>query len=169
LRSETLKPAVPTDPVEALAACHERIRSFSAGLLRLVALDDLFDPRVPAAAAAAHRYFAEGLPLHARDEDESLAPRLLRVVPEAAGLLTALEHEHEAIVQALDALLPSLSALARGEAADHTRIRTAAEALVAVLLPHIEREERELFPLCAALSAPDRLAFGEELLARRRA
>ena len=33
-----MTPAVPTDPVAALAACHERIRTYTAGLARMAAL-----------------------------------------------------------------------------------------------------------------------------------
>jgi iron-sulfur cluster repair protein YtfE (RIC family) len=154
--------------VAALAACHARIRTFTAGLARTAALPSLDDPRVPPAAAQAHRYFAEGLPLHARDEDESLAPRLRRVAPETAPLLDELAHDHEEIDRCLATLLPLLAALVAGRRADHASLRVASDRLDALLLPHIAREEAELFPRCAELSEADRTAFAQELHARRR-
>lgn len=45
----------PADPVAAFRACHERIRTFTAGLHRIAALPDLADPRVPSAAGQARR------------------------------------------------------------------------------------------------------------------
>jgi hemerythrin-like domain-containing protein len=163
-----MTPAVPTDPVAALAACHERIRTYTAGLARMAALPSLDDPRVPPSAAQAHRYFAEGLPLHAQDEDLSLAPRLLAVVPEARGLMEDLAADHVIIDRWLAELLPLLAALSKGEPADQEALRRASDGLARVLIPHIEREERELFELCARLGEADRRAFGEELAARRR-
>lgn len=163
-----LAPHVPSDPVAAFAACHERIRTFSDGLSRIAALPDLQDPRVPAAAAQAHRYFSVGLPLHAVDEDESLAPRLRKAVPESGPLLDALHRDHVAIDACLATLLPLLQSLAEGRPVPHATFRAAVNVLRDVLLPHIEREERELFPLCAALPGADKLAIGRELVARRR-
>ena len=52
------------DPLAWFLECHERMRRFTTGLERLVALADLHDPRVAPAAAQAGRYFREGLPLH---------------------------------------------------------------------------------------------------------
>ncbi len=70
------KPAAPGDAVDLLLECHQRIRAFLdlAGLLGRPG----HEPAEVAADAAlrVHRYFALALPLHARDEEESIAPRL---------------------------------------------------------------------------------------------
>lgn len=157
----------PADPVAAFRACHERIRTFIAGLHRIAALPDLADPRVPAAAAQARRYFAEGLPLHADDEDLSLAPRLRLVAPECGPLLDELERDHRRIDACLATLLPLLGTLAEEGKVPHTTFRVAVSVLSSLLLPHIAREEDELFPLCARLAPEDRVAIAQELVDRR--
>lgn len=166
-----LAPFVPraaaADPVAAFRACHERIRTFTAGLQRIAALPDLSDPRVPSAAAQARRYFGEGLPLHADDEDLSLAPRLLRVAPECAPLLADLERDHRQIDACLATLLPLLGTLAEEGRVPHATFRVSVSFLSNLLLPHIAREEDELFPLCARLSDEDRTAIARELVERR--
>ncbi|MDP2311574.1 MAG: hemerythrin domain-containing protein [Pseudomonadota bacterium] len=157
----------PADPGASFRACHERIRMFTAGLQRIAALPDLSDPRVPSAAAQARRYFAEGLPLHADDEDLSLAPRLRAVAPECGPLLDELERDHRKIDACLATLLPMLGTLAEEGRVPHATFRAAVSFLSGLLLPHIAREEDELFPLCARLSSEDRLAIASELVARR--
>lgn len=155
-------------PLSSLLSCHERVRTFTAGLRRLVAAgpDDL---RVPGAAAMAWRYFAVGLPLHAQDEDESLAPLLLDADPALAPLLDDLRAQHAAMDATLAGLLPLLDALSREERINWPELGERVERLCGQLLPHIEREEAELFPRCALLSPADCEAIGAEIVARRRA
>lgn len=155
------------DLVEALSSCHDKIRIFLAGLDRIVSLPDLGDPRVPEAAAQARRYFAEGLPLHADDEDLSLAPRLRLAVPASASLMDDLARDHEAIHACLATLVIQLDALAQGRQTPHSVLRATVTLLSGLLLPHIEREEAELFPMCAQLSTADRRAISREIVARR--
>jgi hemerythrin-like domain-containing protein len=150
-----------------MVACHEKIRMFLGGLQRVAALDRLDDPRVPSAAEQAHRYFSIGLPLHADDEDGSVAPRLREIVPTSGTLLDELSTDHREIEAQLELLLPLLSGLASGALVDHTRFRTHVDGLRAVLMPHIEREEAELFPLCAAFSVQEREAIATEMIRRR--
>lgn len=168
MRPHLSLPQPPADPVAALAACHDRIRQYTLGLERLCALPSLRDPQVPAAAAQAHRYFSEGLPLHAADEDLSLGPRLMKVAPQAAPLLGRLVAEHVQIDAALEVLLPLLLKLSEGGTVEEEALRQASRQLSSVLIPHITLEEAELFPLCARLTAADREAFRDELLARRK-
>lgn len=160
-------PRAPADPVGSFRACHDRIRMFTAGLHRIAELPDLSDPRVPSAAAQARRYFAEGLPLHALDEDLSLAPRLLRVAPECGPLLAELERDHRKIDACFATLLPMLGTLAEEGRVPHATFRAAVTIVSDLLLPHIAREEAEVFPLCAKLSTEDNLAIARELVERR--
>lgn len=157
----------PADPLSPLLSCHERIRTFTAGLRRIVAAGP-DDPRVPGAAAMAWRYFAVGLPLHALDEDESLAPRLLLLDPTLEAMLEGLSEEHAQMDVILARLLPMLDALAREERVGWAELGAEIEGLIAVLLPHIEREEAALFPRCSLLSQADRAEIGAEIVARRR-
>lgn len=167
MRPHLSLPQPPADPVAALTACHDRIRQYTSGLERLCALPSLRDPQVPPAAAQAHRYFSEGLPLHAADEDRSLGPRLMKVAPEAAPLVGRLAAEHVQIDAALEVLLPLLLKLSEGGTVEEEALRHASRQLSSVLIPHILLEEAELFPLCARLTVADREAFREELVARR--
>ncbi len=155
------------DSVAAFRACHERIRTFTAGLHRIAAMPDLADPRVPAAAAQACRYFTQGLPLHADDEDLSLGPRLRIAAPESGALLDELERDHRTIDACLATLLPLLGTLAAERQVPQATFRSAVSSLSSLLLPHIAREEDELFPLCARLSDDDRVAIAREIVARR--
>src|SRR5947209_5155592 len=96
-----------------LLACHERIRHFLA-LAGQLCESAAPAAEVAAAAAAVHRYFTVALPLHALDEDESLAPRLLRLdlpaaVRAAIGPMTA---QHGPIEAAIEAAAPLWQALA---------------------------------------------------------
>lgn len=169
MNRKALLPEPPVEPADALAACHSRIRMYTEGLRRLCALPSLKDPQVPPAAAQAYRYFSEGLPLHAKDEDLSLGPRLLRIAPHAAPLLDRLASEHRLIDDALELLLPLLQQLSEGEEVEAEALRSASLSLSDVLIPHIELEERELFPLCSQLSPEEKATFGRELIARRQA
>lgn len=162
-----MSPPPSGDPVAALAACHEKIRTFTAGLARMAALADLDDPRVPAAAVQARRYFAQGLPLHAQDEDLSFGPRLRAAVPAGGPLLDDLARDHREIDAILASLLPMLGLLAEQGHVPPALFRATAGALADVLLPHIAREEAELFPLCAALSTEELRAISREISARR--
>ncbi len=168
-----MKPIHPApgvvDPVAGLAACHDRIRTFCAGLDRVVALPDLGDPRVPAAAAQAARYFGEGLPLHAADEDLSFGPRLRGTSSAIGPLLDALAADHVVIDRWIGGLLPLLNTLADGRLVDRGALEAQVEGLKCTLLPHIAREEVELFPACAALDPAELAAVAGEMAARRRA
>jgi hypothetical protein len=55
------------DVVDMLAACHERIRTFSTMACAIASGGDVRE-----AAAAVRRYFAEAYPLHVADEEELL-------------------------------------------------------------------------------------------------
>lgn len=161
-------PTAARDPVAALAECHVRIRTYLEGLGRIVALPDLADPRVPSAAAQARRYFAEGLPLHAADEDASLGPRLLRAHPEARPLLEQLAADHAAADGWIDRLLPALDALVEGGPVDPEALRTVVRGLTTLMDAHLRREEAELFPALRGLEPAELLAAGAEMVDRRR-
>lgn len=167
MEPDGLPPKIQDDPLAALAGCHAKIRQYMDGLTRLVTLDDLRDPRVIPSAQMAVRYFSIGLPLHAADEDDSIAPRLATRVPGCEALLDSLEIEHGAIDACLARLIPQLSMLAEGGQPSRAALRAEVGFLRDILLPHIEREEAEMFPLLSELTPLDRMQIGRELLARR--
>jgi hypothetical protein len=167
MEPDGLPPKNPDDPLVALTACHAKIRQYMEGLTRLVTLPDLRDPRVIPSAQMAVRYFSIGLPLHAADEDDSIAPRLATRVPGSEALLDALELEHGGIDACLARLIPLLSVLAEGGQPSRAALRAEVGFLRDILLPHIEREEAELFPLLASLTPLDRAQIGREMVSRR--
>ncbi len=154
-----------SDPVAMLMECHERIRRFSAGLERLCLLEDLSDHRAIPTARACHRYFSLGLPLHARDEDESLVPRLLdlRLSRVQRQALADIEIEHLAIERALPELLSALD----GPLERHA-LRGIGLPMVGLLRGHIDAEELLVFPLVQRLSPGDRADMVDEIRARHR-
>jgi len=161
-------PTAAREPIAALAECHQRIRTYCEGLRRVVALSAEADPRIPPAAAQAARYLREGLPLHAADEDDSLAPRLRRAQPETAALLDTLAREHTTLEERIARLLPSLDTLAAGGAVDPSTLAAAVTGFVEPMEAHLHLEEAELFPALERLDRVELLAAGAEMVARRR-
>lgn len=155
------------DPLEWFEACHDRIRRYVGGLGLIVDLGDLADPRVPPAAAAAARYLREGLPLHGRDEDESLAPRLRRAAPDVGPALDQLAADHARMDADLPALLADLAALAAGAPVDAQAFASRVAAFAGLMHSHLALEETTVFPAMAALPPEERAALLAEMHARR--
>lgn len=165
-------PTLPTDlehPIDAMLACHARIQRFLGGARRLAALEDPADPRASDAARQCARYFREGLPLHAEDEDASLAPRLAGCVSEALdAALATMAAQHRDIDAANEALVRALEQVAAGDPVP-AALAARVEALAGILEPHLALEEAVVFPAArAALSAEAALALRREMAARRR-
>lgn len=161
---------VPETLVSLLAACHERIRSFAA-LAARVAEPGHTDAMRSDACARVGRYFGEALPLHVRDEEESVCPRLVGRSPELDAVLTRMaeQHgEHEADVAELVARCAHV--VAHGPNS-HALLAVAAVAarLTLAFEVHLAAEEAELFPHVAALPQAEQDAIVAELRARRRA
>jgi hypothetical protein len=155
----TLGARVPTggDAIDDFLACHTRIRRFLTLAARLAEHPD------PEAAAAVHRYFTVALPLHAEDEDLSLAPRLSGASREIDDTLALMSIEHRKIDLLLAELVPRWS-----QPTTPPLLAAGAAQLAALFAPHLDREERILFPAARRLLAPADLAtLREELRARR--
>jgi hemerythrin-like domain-containing protein len=159
----------PPDPLSLFRECHARIRRFSDGLERLAALDDLRDPRAPAAANACARYFREALPLHGQDEDRSLAPRLRAhgLTPEVEAAFVRMAEEHARMDVLLPDLLVELGCVERGAREDPATLQALAGPFVALLREHIALEEAVVFPACDVLTSLEKAAIVAELRARR--
>jgi hemerythrin-like domain-containing protein len=152
----------------SLLECHGRIRHFLDGFARVVVLRT--DTRAPAAAAQIARYLREGLPRHAADEDVSVAPRLREHFPDPAlgALLDALAAEHVTHDAGMPAVLRLLDQLAAGDPPPADVLDQAQRWLADALLPHLTREEAELFPWVRRLPPEDQADILGELRARRR-
>jgi iron-sulfur cluster repair protein YtfE (RIC family) len=165
------RPAAPGDCVDLLVECHGRIRSFLAlgrrlGQARGTGPDELAD-----AAFRVHRYFTLALPLHALDEEESIAPRLRGRDPAVDAELETMVREHREHQGPLAALVEACAVLAR-EPGRHPELAPAVERSAAELerhfVAHLAREEQVIFPAVRRLldRAAD-AAVVEELRRRR--
>jgi len=84
----------PADAADLLLECHGRIRAFLALARRLGEASDESAEAVSDAAIQVHRYFTLALPLHARDEEESILPRLRGRDPLVSLQLDSMVREH---------------------------------------------------------------------------
>lgn len=160
-----------TDPFARMEQTHRRIEERLAGLSRaageladgarrMEALDEIYDTT---------GWFARGGARHVADEEQTLFPHL-RGKPECAALLAALEAEH-AEHQALEKELGTLVGGWREEGpevSDERRVAELAEKLGELYRVHIEREEKELFPMARRLLAPSVIEeMGKQMMDRR--
>jgi len=157
---------------ELLMACHVRIRRFARLAFTLGAQRTTPAAQVRDAAERCLRYFTEGLPLHVRDEEDSLAPRLAGRSAALDATLGRMRAEHltqQARLQSLaDALLAVIERPNHPEV--HRHLAREAGTLETDLEQHLRFEEFELFPLLdEALPAAMQAQIVDELRARRRA
>lgn len=161
--------APPSAPLTTLLSFHKSIRLAmatvetsaglaSAGLFDVIKVSALVD-------------FFEG-PLRWHDEDEasSLFPRLLQADrARALAPLTACAQEHARVETTIASALEHLRALAHDDAApDPELLHATSAALQRLLEPHLQREEREIFPLAKEVLSPADLdAIGLEMHVRR--
>ncbi len=150
--------ATSSDPTDLLLECHERIRMAMRQAEAIVAAAD-GDPGIAPTAASVHRYFSVALPLHAADEDESLAPRLWETgLPERLlDVVAAITPQHVAIDAVLARLLPAWERLAKEPQALadlRTSLQRDTAQLDALWVEHLDLEERVVFPLIGDRLAP---------------
>jgi len=152
-----------SDPLGFLAAEHARQRALLGHLERLAR-----NPSGPAHVAMARAlaaWLACELPMHLRDEAESLYPRL---APGAAPVLRSLEAATEAIEPARALLRAELARISTG----HRPGPGFAEAALGFAADYRRRlalEEAELMPAAQhTLSGSACLAIAREMTARRR-
>jgi hypothetical protein len=161
------------EPIELLVACHGRIRHFSEVALRLARgaghpLDQIVE-----AAIGVHRYFSVALPLHERDEEESIAPRLLESAArsEVQDVLARMKDEHRAIDALLEETMPLWQRVAAAPeviASHANELEERAVRIAALFEPHLALEEGTLFPAIArALPKATRVVLLQEIRGRR--
>ena len=171
-----LKEPAPSfdEPLEMLAACHERIEAQLGTLERLVPhlAKNGCDAQARSAAQAVLRYFDTAGMLHHQDEDRDLFP-LLRARAAARGraaiaaAVEELEREHGTIESQWRRLRRRLLAVGEGEAALD---REEVERFAWLQRRHIERETSALLPFAReALELAERAELGRRMAARRTA
>jgi hemerythrin-like domain-containing protein len=161
------------EPLEMLAACHERIEAQLGTLERLGPHLEKkgCDPEARSAAQAVLRYFDTSGKLHHQDEDHDLFP-LLRARAAVAGradvaaAIDELETEHETMEGQWTRLRARLVAIAAGEA----RLDAEDVARFAWLYRrHMDREATAVLPFAReALDPGQRASLGERMAARRK-
>lgn len=157
---------------ELLMTCHGRIRRFARLAFTLGARRELPADEVKDAAARCLRYFTQALPLHVRDEEDSIAPRLAGQSPALDATLARMRSEHSGHQPLVQALVEALEAVIAhpNQAPLHRQLARAAGTLETDFEGHLQVEELELFPLLdQLLPAAMQAQIISELRARRNA
>jgi hemerythrin-like domain-containing protein len=156
------------DPHARLILAHTELRAQLHSLLRASRLMLLGrgDFALAPVIARALRFFALDVQLHARDEEESLLPRLRAKLRDPkshfAYLLEHIEQDHvelaglhrdfEAAARKLSARLPFEGTAKRGELEPELRqYRENLAKLIAIYDSHMRVEERDVFPALAVI------------------
>lgn len=142
-------PGARSDAVDLLLECHQRIRAFLGLALRLGDARAAEPGEVADAASRVHRYFALALPLHAQDEEESIAPRLRGRDRAVDDELETMAREHREHQRSLGTLVEACAHLS-GEPGRHGELAAvlqgAADDLARQFVAHLAREEQVIFP-----------------------
>jgi iron-sulfur cluster repair protein YtfE (RIC family) len=159
------------DIVDLLLECHARIRSFCELAVRLGEVQAAAPDEIRDAAARVRRYFVEALPLHARDEEESVLPRLAGRDPAVDAALVAMHRDHLGHGVLLDpvlALCEALVAAPERQPELAPELARAGRLLHAHFEAHLDSEEQTIFPLIArTVPEEERRRMVEELRGRR--
>ncbi len=157
----------PDGVVPRLLHCHARIRRFTALAARLGDGEPAPEAEVADAARAVLDYFERALPLHAADEDESIAPRL---GPTQAAALAEMTAQHAAIDRLLGGMLPRWRKLAEvpgGRATQLADLASGAARLADLFDAHLALEETQIFPAVTQLAAEVQASILAEMTGRR--
>ena len=164
-------PKEPSDIVDLLLECHERIRTFVGLAGRLANTKQPSVDEVRDAATRVARYFSEALPLHVADEEQSILPRLSGRDSELDEALNSMREQHRQHEEPLRVLLQTCEKLKSSPEALSTLRETlagAASTLEKEFLIHLSEEEQIILPaLRRCLTPEERAAIVSELRARR--
>jgi hemerythrin-like domain-containing protein len=157
----TLDPGLLADPLAFLAAEHARQRALLGHLERLAG--NRTGSRVAIARGLA-AWLACELPLHLRDEEESLYPRIGAA---ACSVLPILSEENRVTATLRAQLQSDLAQIAAGHRPSDCFAASVAE-FVAGYRRHLALEELEVMPTAGrTLSSRDREVIRREMAARR--
>lgn len=137
-----------TDVVDLLLECHARIRNFLAMAHRLAITDEAPADERRAVASQVHRYFTSAFPMHLADEDELLATALAGRVPDDA--LATMRADHVDHAPAIARLVEACASIMR-DPQPCPELLAAVEHATTELEPHLDLEERALFPALRTL------------------
>ena len=153
------------DPIGLLRACHEKMQTH-CDLLAALLDKDALDDEAREAARNLVRYFSQSAPLHHRDEEEDLFPRINRQSLKVAELVHGLKKEHETLDALWNSVVPELKKLPADGFSEG--FKQSAMEFSTLCREHIGRENRELLPLASNSLSQQALAeIGESMAARR--
>lgn len=164
--------AAPSELVDLLGECHDRIRRFVALGHVLTTRTDASEDLVRAACDDIDRYFRVALPLHVADEEESIMPRLKGRGRAIDEVLLRMCSDHRGHSVALDTLFDALKAVrsAPRDPKIRGRLGEAVCAIDAEFRQHLALEEAVIFPaIRELLSDAERAVIIDELRNRRTA
>lgn len=153
-----------------LLGCHQRIRHFTKVALRIAQTFSAPSDERATAAQSVLRYYTEALPLHEADENESLHPRLRRVLPEGAlaEANDAMVQQHSEIDALVARLIPAWRELERDPQHPQTDLLQQTEQLQQLWSSHLQLEEEQVIPAMQRfLPAADLRSIEAEMRARR--
>jgi iron-sulfur cluster repair protein YtfE (RIC family) len=139
------------EPAHALADCHERIRHFVTVAVRLARSTQASPRIIVDTASTLRRYFGAALPLHERDEEDCVAPRLLEARPGRAveHAVARMAGDHRAIDETIGEL-DSMWARITVRPADlidlGEDLRAKARMLSSLYEGHLQLEEETIWP-----------------------
>ncbi|WP_242341025.1 MULTISPECIES: hemerythrin domain-containing protein [Anaeromyxobacter] len=171
MQTHTGTRSLAEEAVAVLLECHGRLRSFIELADRLAVAGAMGAEEVARAAAGIRQYFAEALPLHAQDEEESVLPRLAGRDRQVDAALVTMHRDHAGHALAVSHVLAVCSELV----ASPGRREELAPALIAAVATlrehfshHLVLEEEVIFPaLRTLLGDGARADIARELRARR--
>jgi hemerythrin-like domain-containing protein len=148
------------DPIGMLRACHEKI------LAHCDLLEGLLNTPDRDTATQVHRYFSISAPLHHRDEEEDLFPRISRQSLKIAELVHNLKKEHQELDSLWDRIAVEMKSLPQDGFSED--VLDAAREFCRINRTHVTVENMELLPMASGiLSQQDLGAVGESMAARR--
>jgi iron-sulfur cluster repair protein YtfE (RIC family) len=166
-----------SEPIGMLSDCHKRIQHFLDSLVQLAegASHAALDAERRVALDRALRYFRESGPRHTADEEESLFPLLKRMKDDrlrsAWAKIKRLQMDHVRADEAhriVDGI--GVRWLVDGviNAEDAECLKANMRALSVLYKQHLDVEDKEIFPIAAAvLSYNERIAMGRQMARRR--
>ena len=156
------------DPLALLRACHRKMLA-QCDLLDAVvakARSGELDDTARKAVQDISRYFSSSAPLHHRDEEQDLFPRINRQSLRIAELVHGLKREHDELDSLWSILAPELRRIPDDGFSD-AFMGTAAR-FCELSRQHINRENMELLPLLASSLSKQELGYIGEAMAQRR-
>ncbi len=145
-----------TEPAEALRACHDRIRHFTTVALRLARSPNAPVRLVVDATSALRRYFGSALPLHERDEEDLVTPRLLearpgRLIEHALGRMAGDHRAIDEVLTRLDGMWARVLSRPADLASLGEEMHARARDLASLFEAHLQLEEETIFPAITTL------------------